>query len=136
MRKQLGDDAASPRFIETAPKHGYRFIAPVEWVQQQAGRTAPSASPSSRELLLIGGAGTIGGGVAGLFGGLLYGLVGTSPAAAPGIGAASVLLVLVCIAMLIGLLGGAGVGFGVAAARDLRLDISGNGASWAALWAG
>ena len=30
LRKQLGDDAARPRFIETVPKHGYRFIAPVE----------------------------------------------------------------------------------------------------------
>src|SRR3954469_21094147 len=29
LRRQLGDDAASPRFIETVPKHGYRFIAPV-----------------------------------------------------------------------------------------------------------
>src|SRR3569623_293888 len=29
LRRQLGDDAASPRFIETVPKHGYRFIAAV-----------------------------------------------------------------------------------------------------------
>src|SRR5687768_9623525 len=32
IRRQLGDNAASPRFIETVPKHGYRFIAAVEWV--------------------------------------------------------------------------------------------------------
>ena len=30
LRRQLGDDAARPRFIETVPKHGYRFIAPVD----------------------------------------------------------------------------------------------------------
>src|SRR5687767_5840382 len=30
LRRQLGDEAASPRFIETVPKHGYRFIALVE----------------------------------------------------------------------------------------------------------
>src|ERR671912_1370790 len=30
LRRQLGDDAGNPRFIETVPKHGYRFIAPVE----------------------------------------------------------------------------------------------------------
>src|SRR5262249_5182776 len=30
LRKVLGDDAAQPRFIETAPKHGYRFVARVE----------------------------------------------------------------------------------------------------------
>src|SRR5688500_19634756 len=30
LRRQLGDNAARPRFIETVPKHGYRFIAQVE----------------------------------------------------------------------------------------------------------
>ena len=30
IRATLGDRAASPRFIETLPKRGYRFIAPVE----------------------------------------------------------------------------------------------------------
>ena len=29
LRKALGDDARHPRFIETIPKRGYRFIAPV-----------------------------------------------------------------------------------------------------------
>jgi DNA-binding winged helix-turn-helix (wHTH) protein/tetratricopeptide (TPR) repeat protein len=29
LRQVLGDDATSPRFIETVPRHGYRFIAPV-----------------------------------------------------------------------------------------------------------
>jgi len=37
LRRQLGDDAASPRFIATVPKHGYRFIAPVEWVGDESG---------------------------------------------------------------------------------------------------
>jgi DNA-binding winged helix-turn-helix (wHTH) protein len=30
LRKALGDDARRPRYIETIPKRGYRFIAPVE----------------------------------------------------------------------------------------------------------
>ena len=30
LRETLGDDAATPRFIETLPRHGYRFIAPVQ----------------------------------------------------------------------------------------------------------
>src|SRR4029078_10882929 len=29
LRKALGDDAADPRFIETVPRRGYRFIAEV-----------------------------------------------------------------------------------------------------------
>jgi DNA-binding winged-HTH domains len=29
LRTALGDDAEHPRFIETAPRQGYRFIAPV-----------------------------------------------------------------------------------------------------------
>ena len=32
LRKALGDEARNPRFIETIPKRGYRFIAPVEFV--------------------------------------------------------------------------------------------------------
>jgi DNA-binding winged helix-turn-helix (wHTH) protein len=30
LRKALNDDPHSPEFIETVPRHGYRFIAPVE----------------------------------------------------------------------------------------------------------
>jgi len=30
LRQALGDDPATPRFVETLPRHGYRFIAPVE----------------------------------------------------------------------------------------------------------
>jgi DNA-binding winged helix-turn-helix (wHTH) protein len=30
LREALGDSAENPRFIETLPKRGYRFIAPVE----------------------------------------------------------------------------------------------------------
>lgn len=31
LRDALGDSAESPRFIETVPRYGYRFIAPIEW---------------------------------------------------------------------------------------------------------
>src|SRR6185369_9859886 len=30
LRKVLGDDPKSPRYIETLPKRGYRFLAPLE----------------------------------------------------------------------------------------------------------
>lgn len=35
LRDALGDDADSPRFIETIPRRGYRFVAPVERLRQQ-----------------------------------------------------------------------------------------------------
>jgi hypothetical protein len=57
----------------------------------------------------------IGGAVAGLVGGLIYGFAGASQSQA-GVGALSVLLVLVVVTMAVGLVGGAGVGFGIAAA--------------------
>lgn len=123
LRRRLGDDAARPRFIETVPKHGYRFIAPVEGAgAQPALRPANPASSDSavrqgaerQQLLLLGGAGTLGGGVAGLVGGVVYGLAAASQP--HGMGAVSVLLVLVAVSTLVALIGGAGVAFGIAAA--------------------
>lgn len=111
LRRQLGDDAGRPRFIETAPKHGYRFIAPVEWVDGQAP-PSKTVAPWWRDAVLIGGAGTLGGGAAGLIGGLFYSFF----IAPESMGAASAGLVLVVLTALIGLLGGVGVSFGIAAA--------------------
>ena len=36
IREVLGDSAESPRFVETLPRRGYRFVAPVEG-RQTAG---------------------------------------------------------------------------------------------------
>jgi len=124
LRRQLGDDAARPRFIETVPKHGYRFIAPVEAVDDEPGLAAeppapPAASYSWRQFFLLGGAGTIGAGVAGIVGGLAYGFAGASQPLGPGMGAASVLLVLLWLTIAAALMGGAGVSFGIAAADFL-----------------
>jgi DNA-binding winged helix-turn-helix (wHTH) protein len=41
LRKALGDPAAEPRYIETVPTRGYRFIAPVRLVDASSA-TAPS----------------------------------------------------------------------------------------------
>lgn len=38
LRKALGDSVASPRFIQTMPRRGYRFIAPVETSADRDGR--------------------------------------------------------------------------------------------------
>lgn len=36
IRGVLGDAADNPRFLETVPGEGYRFIAPVQWTQSDA----------------------------------------------------------------------------------------------------
>ncbi len=167
IRKQLGDDAANPRYIETVPRYGYRFIAPVEVesadtvasigpVEASPPQNPPSQNreepphpipereaqkrrehnpwrpeppPTAAALrfpalqltalqasVRWSGAGTVGGGVAGLFGGLLYGSMLTYAPPEPGMGTASILVVLLSLNVLIGLLGGFGVSVGMAAA--------------------
>ena len=44
LRELLGDSAQSPRFVETVPRRGYRFIAPV---------TKPESAGSSAEKKLL-----------------------------------------------------------------------------------
>ncbi|HKQ12636.1 MAG TPA: transcriptional regulator, partial [Steroidobacteraceae bacterium] len=114
LRRHLGDDVAKPRFIETVPKHGYRFIATVE--QRDHGDAIVSTEPrySWRQCSLLAAAGTTGAGVAGIFGGLFYGFIGASQPLLGG-GAASLLLVLICLNVVVGLTAGAGVSFGIAA---------------------
>ena len=36
LREALGDSADNPRFIETLPRRGYRFLAPVDGIQARA----------------------------------------------------------------------------------------------------
>ncbi|UDF05498.1 transcriptional regulator [Asticcacaulis sp. AND118] len=121
LRRQLGDTAVNPRFIETVTKHGYRFIAPVEVAQEAVAEPAPAMprpvsvkavrAPVWREGLAAAG----GACVAGLLGGLIYGFAAAAQPGA-GMGAVSVLLVVLCLTLIVAGLGGAGVGFGIAAA--------------------
>jgi len=129
LRSRLGDEAARPRFIETIPKHGYRFIAPVEVAGDEPGPLASAPAPPVpeapprygwRRFFLLGGAGTIGAGAAGMIGGLFYGFAGAAQPLGPSTGAASVVLVLLWLTMAAALMGGAGVGFGIAAAGFAR----------------
>ena len=46
IRSALGDAADSPRFIETLPRRGYRFIAPIHETRSQPERRAESAARS------------------------------------------------------------------------------------------
>ncbi len=47
LRVALGDSAENPRFVETIPRRGYRFIAPV--VPAAAGEAVPAPPVSSAE---------------------------------------------------------------------------------------
>lgn len=111
LRRALDDDAASPRYIETVPRHGYRLIAPLG----DASTTAPAATPPAASVLplLDTIAAAVGGGMAGIAGAL--GLIALG-LVSPGIGTASTLMVLVTINLLLGTVGGAAVGGGIALA--------------------
>jgi TolB-like protein/DNA-binding winged helix-turn-helix (wHTH) protein/Tfp pilus assembly protein PilF len=54
LREALGDSASNPRFIETVPKRGYRFLAPVQTERRPETQEAPTRPPSD------GAAGQIG----------------------------------------------------------------------------
>jgi DNA-binding winged helix-turn-helix (wHTH) protein len=136
LRRQLGDSATQPHLIETIPKHGYRFIAAVRCVEDDAlalaGENLEPVSPTVatsgaydwRKCWLTLGAGATGGGVAGLLGGLAFGFAAAAQAQQHGIGSLSALLVLVALATLLALIGAAGVVGGIAAARLVARNFS------------
>jgi DNA-binding winged helix-turn-helix (wHTH) protein/TolB-like protein len=53
IRGALGDSAESPRFIETLPRRGYRFIAPVRPLQPLHTAQAPVAAADPRDAAAI-----------------------------------------------------------------------------------
>jgi len=58
LREALGDNADTPRYIETLPRRGYRFIAPVT-TPKPAEPEAPLPQPKSNSRLTVVLAGTI-----------------------------------------------------------------------------
>jgi DNA-binding winged helix-turn-helix (wHTH) protein len=71
IREVLGDSAESPRFVETVPKRGYRFIAPVAAPSAQTDQTTvekpadPSKKPRNRLYFRVAifGAGVLAAGL-------------------------------------------------------------------------
>ncbi|MCW9707279.1 winged helix-turn-helix domain-containing protein [Fodinibius salsisoli] len=130
IRKQLGDNASNPRYIQTVPGYGYRFIGRVEAnPSAEPGRNksaterprVATSSPSTQSYQLkqglhIGGMGAIGGITAGLLGGLFYGFGLAYAPSDTTMGATSMLLVLTSLNVIIGGMGGLGVSSGMAAA--------------------
>src|SRR5438552_10281668 len=47
LREALGDSADNPRFIETLPRRGYRFIAPVTSIDRKEPTAAASATAAA-----------------------------------------------------------------------------------------
>ena len=54
LRKALGDDVHSPRFIETVPTRGYRFVAPVEVVERPVIAAAPEVNRAEASTVASG----------------------------------------------------------------------------------
>jgi Tol biopolymer transport system component/DNA-binding winged helix-turn-helix (wHTH) protein len=50
IREALDDDAATPRYVETLPRRGYRFIAPVQTRNIAATEAPPASQPEPRHV--------------------------------------------------------------------------------------
>ena len=119
LRRALGDDASNPRFIQTVPKHGYRFLSEVEILGEPAAGGAGSAEPPRPPGPgRLAAATTLGGAATGVVGGLFYGVAAAS-------GGASTMLVLAALVALLGTLAGAGIGLGMASAFAWRGRVDG-----------
>ena len=53
IRHALGDAASSPRFIETLPRRGYRFIADVRPAERSHPPVAPEAPPQTETPVVV-----------------------------------------------------------------------------------
>src|ERR1700758_3702903 len=67
LREALGDSADNPRFIETLPRRGYRFIAPVSGIDGATRGTAAGvpARPRSRKIIVTVAVVLLAAGIAG-----------------------------------------------------------------------
>lgn len=120
LRKALGDDAASPRFIETVPKHGYRFVAQTQSgageVQRTAVAPSQAASPGFLDMCVCG---ALGAALAGVVAGVLYSAQARAVGGAAGSGL-SIALIIVAASVLAAAVSGFGIAAGVAAARFVQ----------------
>jgi DNA-binding winged helix-turn-helix (wHTH) protein len=66
LRHALGDSATTPRFIETLPRRGYRFIAPVSGLDGDSHTAAVEGPMMDRRGVLYRGAVGWGAAVLGL----------------------------------------------------------------------
>ena len=55
LRETLGDSADSPRFIQTVPRRGYRFIAPLDDVRSRHRQRCQNRRPEPSKSASVGG---------------------------------------------------------------------------------
>jgi DNA-binding winged helix-turn-helix (wHTH) protein len=129
IRRTLDDDPREPRFIRTVSRHGYQFVFPVVIEEEEEAAPAdapPSRPPAPRVVEPIPTVGTgknrwtgaaTGAALAGIVTGAAGGLI---LAAAPGSAAPfAIAPVLAVIGGACGLVGGVGVGAGLALGEGL-----------------
>ncbi|WP_333574036.1 winged helix-turn-helix domain-containing protein [Sphingomonas sp.] len=117
LRKALGDSAAAPQFIETVPKHGYRFIAPLD-LPAPARQPEPTAMLVRDSIVGRTSAGIAGALLAGALVGLLYGFAGATHSGAGG--TVSLFLVIALVSALSAGAAGAGIAVGIALSYNVR----------------
>ncbi len=114
LRRTLGDDAARPRFIETVPRHGYRFVAQLQ--DASSGAAGVRERSDDRTAWLVG-CGALGAAAAGGVVGLVYGVLAAGIDAGRGL---SLDLVLICVSMLAALASGLGIAGGIGLLGSVR----------------
>ena len=67
LRQALDDSADSPRFVETLPRLGYRFLAPVTFLRESERAVSATATPAT-ETTSVPSRGTASGSIAAVFG--------------------------------------------------------------------
>ena len=116
LRKALGDDAKHPRFIETVPRHGYRFVADVAPLEAVGGQSSPTEAALPTGVVPSIVAGTLGAAAAGMIVGIVYGLFSAGTVQQGG-SAMSGVLVLMLVCALSAAVGGMGIAAGIALTR-------------------
>lgn len=120
LRKALGDRASDPRYIQTVPKHGYRFVIEVEPDANAAQQSVslPMATSHSVQSGRVVFARLVGGGFAGVFGGLFYGLTGAlGDVSDQGV---SAMVAMLAINIIVGAAGGSAIGVAILFVGDRK----------------